>query len=114
MNRPRIPVIVALGVGILMAGVGALIGQDLPTWASFSRPVDDQRNAVAKPEVRDAVEEQVEQEDGAGPPADQALVDTIPPLIIEERSLLLAPAASLDVGRPRSRVCLIRGPPLHA
>ena len=103
--------IIALGAGILIAGLGVLFRQGLPTRTSYSRQVDDQRNAVAKPEVRDGAEEQVGQEDGTGDPVGPALVDTVPPRVFECRSCVLAPAASCDAGRPRDRICPIRGPP---
>lgn len=114
VHRPRIPVILALGTGILTAGLGALFRQGLPAWAAYSRPVDDQRNSIAKPEVRDGAEEQVGHEDGSGELAGPALVDPIRRRDLDCRSFLPAPAATRDEGRPRGLVCLIRGPPLHA
>lgn len=112
--RSRIPVVVALGIGIVIAGAGALVRPVPPPWASLSRTVDDQRNAVAKPEVRDGVEEQDEQEDGSGALAGPALVEASQHRAVEAWSFFAPPASRLDAGRPRGRDRCIRGPPAHA
>lgn len=111
MSRLRIPLIVALGAGILLTGLDALASRSPSPRAAFSRDVDDQRGAVAKPEVRDAEEERSEEEGGTGLTQCPAIDSSITPHAVVASTFLGACAVQLDAGCSHGSARCIRGPP---
>lgn len=73
--------------------------------------MDDQRDGFAKLEVRDAAEEEVEQQASGGMSAAPALIDVVPAGAVEPWFFFAAPEHRLDAGRLPGRARSIRGPP---
>lgn len=111
MTGLRIPLIVALWASILLAGLTALACPSPAPRAAFSRDVDDQRGAVAKPEVRDAEEERAEEEGGAGLTQGPAITSSIAPHAFVASTFFRTRAVQVDAGCSHGSARCIRGPP---